>query len=325
MERLTSEQRYTISVMLKQGHSKQEIATYLGKDKSVIYRELNRNCDHRNGEYKHDLAQRKYENRLKTKPKSLRFTSEMKSLVGELLKEDYSPEQISGRLKAEGKDCVSHEVIYQYVWTDKKKGGTLHLHLRCGNKRYRKRTGSKDKRGQIKNRIGIEQRPEIVDEKSRFGDLEIDTVIGKNHKKALLTINDRVTGLVWIRLLDGKHAKALTIKAIEALWDTKNKIHTITADNGKEFADHQTIAEQLDVDVYFARPYHSWERGANENTNGLIRQYFTKGSSFENITDQEVKWVQDKLNNRPRKRLNYLSPNEMYNIIFNNEKVALAA
>ena len=150
-------------------------------------------------------------------------------------------------------------------------------------------------------------------------------MIGKNHKKALLTINDRVTGLVWIRLLDGKHAKPLTAEAIQALWDNKDKIHTITADNGKEFADHQTIAKQLEVDVYFARPYHSWERGANENTNGLIRQYFPKGSSFEEITPDKVKWVQDKLNNRPRKRLNYLTPNEMYDIIVNNEKVALAA
>ncbi len=324
MRRLTAEQRYTISVMLRQDHSIAEIATYLSKDKSVIYRELNRNSDQRNGEYKADLAQRKYERRLKTKPNSLRFTPEMKTQVDNLLKADYSPEQITGRLKAEGKDCVSHEIIYQYVWADKKKGGSLHLHLRCNCKRYRKRTGSKDKRGQIKNRISIEQRPKIVDQKSRFGDLEIDTVIGKNHKKALLTINDRATGLVWIRLLEGKHAKALTVKAIEALEDKKDKIHTITADNGKEFADHQTIAEQLEVDVYFARPYHSWERGANENTNGLIRQYFKKGSSFESITDQKVKWVQEKLNNRPRKRLNYLTPYEKYDIIVNNQKVALA-
>ncbi|MUP16674.1 IS30 family transposase, partial [Ancylomarina euxinus] len=264
MERLTENQRYTISVMLKRGHSKIEIASYLGRDKSVIYRELKRNCDKRSGEYRADLAQRKYEKRLKDKVKRVKFTEELKSKVDELLKEDYSPEQVHGRLKAEGKFCVSHETIYQYVWIDKKQGGTLYLHLRCGNKRYRKRSGSKDKRGILRNRIGIEERPKIVDQKSRFGDLEIDTVIGKNHKKALLTINDRVTGLVWIRLLEGKHAKPLTAEAIQALWDNRGKIHTITADNGKEFADHQTIAEQLDVDVYFARPYHSWERGANE-------------------------------------------------------------
>lgn len=325
MERLTENQRYTISVMLKKGHSKIEIASYLGRDKSVIYREFKRNCDKRSGKYRADLAQRKYEKRLKDKAKSVKFTEELKSEVDELLKEDYSPEQISGRLRAEGKVCVSHETIYQYVWIDKKQGGTLFMHLRCGNKRYRKRSGSKDKRGILRNRIGIEERPKIVDQKTRFGDLEIDTVIGKNHKQALLTINDRVTGLVWIRLLDGKHAKPLTAEAIQALWANKDKIHTITADNGKEFADHQTIAEQLDVDVYFARPYHSWERGANENTNGLIRQYFPKGSSFEEITPEKVKWVQDKLNNRPRKRLNYLTPNEMYNIIVNNKTVALAA
>ncbi len=134
--------------------------------------------------------------------------------------------------------------------------------------------------------------------------------------------NDRVTGLVWIRKLQGKEAEPVTQKAIEALLPVKDLIHTITADNGKEFAFHQTMGQELAVDVYFAKPYHSWQRGANENTNGLIRQYFPKGTSFQSITDKDIELVQNKLNNRPRKKLNYLSPNEFYLNLFENPKVA---
>ena len=187
---------------------------------------------------------------------------------------------------------------------------------------YRKRGNLKDRRGIIKNRVDISERPPIVDAKVRFGDLEIDTVIGKNHQGALLTINDRVTGLVWIRLLEGKESDPLTKCAIEALMPIKHQLHTITADNGKEFAKHEIIAKELDLDIYFAKPYHSWERGANENTNGLIRQYFPKGSSFENITHEQVRYVQNQLNNRPRKKLGFLSPNEYFLANFENHEVA---
>lgn len=326
MTHLTREQRYTISVMNEQRFKQKDIALIIGKDKSVISRELSRNCDNRSGKYEADLAQRKYENRLKTKPKKKRFTDEVKLFVDELLIEDYSPEQISGSAKLKSKICVSTERIYQYVWQDKKQGGTLYKHLRRKGRKYRKRGNDKDTRGIIKNRIGIEQRPLIVDEKKRFGDLEIDTVIGKNHKGAILTINDRLTGLVWIKKLDGKEAEPLAKAAIDELYPIKDLLHTITADNGKEFALHETIKQNLEIDLYFARPYHSWERGANENTNGLIRQYFPKGSSFENITNQQIKYVQHKLNNRPRKKLGFFSPNEYFLInfanIINNKKVA---
>ena len=322
MGQLTREQRYTISVMKNEGYRQKDIAKAIGKDKSVISRELKRNCDKRNGEYRYELAHRKYLSRLAGKAMYRSFTPRLKDQVECLIREDFSPEQIVGRLRAQGKTCVSHERIYQHIWSNLKAGGDLYTHLRRNKKRYRKRGGAKDTRGQIKNRIGIEKRPEIVDQKSRFGDLEIDTVMGKNHKGALLTINDRLTGLVWIRLLEGKEAAPLVMATVEALDPVKDLLHTITADNGKEFARHQQIAEKLNLNIYFARPYHSWERGANENTNGLIRQYFTKGSSFDDITPEKVQWVQDKLNNRPRKRLNYLTPNEKYNYVINNVKVA---
>lgn len=328
MKHITEKQRYTISAMKKQGYSNTEIAEVIGKDKSTIGRELNRNSDKRNGVYKAELAQNKAKKRHKDKPKPIKFTQEIKAFVDEKIKDDWSPEEISGRAKLNGIPCVSHERIYQYIWQDKKDCGGLYMHLRRQGKKYRKRGSLKDSRGVIKNRISIDERPAIVEQKNRFGDLEIDTVIGKNHKGALLTINDRFTSLVWIRKLNGKHAEPLTKKVIEALMPMKSLLHTTTGDNGKEFAGHEQIAEKLNLDFYFAHPYHSWERGANENTNGLIRQYFPKGSSFEDITDEQVAYVQSKLNNRPRKRLGYLTPLEyFYKFVRNklNKKVAFAA
>ena len=166
-----------------------------------------------------------------------------------------------------------------------------------------------------------------MDEKVRFGDLEIDTVIGKNHKGALLTINDRVSGVVWIRLLSGKEAGPLTEAAVKALMPIKSLIHTITADNGKEFSSHEKIAKDLGIFIYFAKPYHSWERGANENTNGLIRQYFPKGTDFGGITHEQVLQVQNILNSRPRKRLGYMTPLQKFKQLTNLDlnEVALSA
>lgn len=229
----------------------------------------------------------------------------MKLLVESLLKCYFSPEQICGRIKLLKGHIVSIETIYQFIWTDKKKGGALYTYLRRQGRKYRKRGGSKDNRGVLKNQVSIDDRPAIVDEKARFGDLEIDTVIGRNHKGVLLTINDRYTGLVWIRKLKSKESEALAREAIGALLSFKELICTMTADNGKEFAHHELIAFELDIDVYFAHPYHSWERGANENTNGLIRQFFPKGSDIENLSEERIKIVQDRLNDRPRKRLGY--------------------
>ncbi len=322
MKHLTVEQRYTISVMRRQKCKQSEIAITIGKDKSVVSRELKRNCDKRSGSYNSDLAQRKYNQRQKDKPKHIKFTKEVESFVESLLVRDFSPEQITGRAKLKGINCVSHERLYQHIWQDKKKGGKLHLHLRRRGRKYRKRGAAKDSRGIIKDRVDISQRPAIVDQKKRLGDLEIDTVIGQNHKGALLTINDRVSSKIWIAKLNGKNAEELAQKAVEVLTPYKELLHTITADNGKEFAEHKSIGLGLNIDFYFAKPYHSWERGANENANGLIRQYFTKGSSFENITEQDVAEVQEKLNNRPRKKLGFLSPNDFFYINLSNQKVA---
>ena len=299
-------------MMRKRNFSMGEIAAVIGKHKSTISRELRRNCDRRSGRYDADLAQRKCERRQKGKPHRVRFTEEVRLRVEAMLREDYSPEQIVGRCKLEGLECVSVETIYQHVWGDKRRGGDLHTHLRRKGRKYRKRGAKKDSRGVIRDRVSIDERPKVVDDKSRFGDLEIDLVVGANHRRALLTANDRASGISWIALLEGKDSKALAEKAAETLMPFKGLLHTITSDNGKEFAEHKAIAKSLAVDYYFAHPYHSWERGANENMNGLIRQYLPKGTSFDSLDDNEIKRIRDKLNHRPRKKLGYLTPIEYF-------------
>lgn len=313
MSHLTYEQRYTIEVMCKENYSQKKIAEAIGKDKSVISRELSRNCDKRNAVYKAKLANKKCEERHKNKNKKIYFTEEIKELVKKQIEDDYSPEQIAGKARKLGVACVSPERIYQYIWQDKKQKGNLYTHLRTQGKRYRSRGASKDKRGQIKGRIGIENRPKIVEDKTRLGDLEMDLIIGKDHQEALLTINDRAAGMLKMTKVSSKDALEIEKACVRLLEDWKGFLHTITSDNGKEFSNHQSIANQLEIEYYFARPYHSWERGANENLNGLVRQYFPKGTSFVSITEEDVKRVQDKLNDRPRKRFGYLSPNEVFN------------
>lgn len=319
MSHISFEQRCQIEVLIELGPS--GIGDRLGKSKSVISREIKRNADKPSGKYIAVIAQDKCQSRHKEKYKHIKYNAEMKQYVKTQLELDYSPEQICGRAKLEGKECVSHESIYQDIWKNKKEGGDLCKHLRRQGRKYRKRGALKDTRGLIKNRVDIDQRPAIVDEKKRPGDLEIDTVIGQNHKGAILTINDRVTGQVWIRLLTGKEAEATAQMTIDALSSIKDSLHTITSDNGKEFACHEKISKELGIEFYFAKPYHSWERGANENTNGLIRQYFKKGTSFENLTAQDMERVENILNNRPRKKLGYLSPNEYHLANFANKKV----
>ncbi len=325
MKHLTIEQRYNISAYLQSGMSINEIALLVGVHRSTVWREIHRNEDKRNGIYKPELAQKKYKNRMQSRNHYVKFTDDLKVQVDILLKQDYSPEQVTGFMRSRGLEIVSHETIYQYVWEDKKHGEKkLYTHLRRRGRHNKKRGSLTCGRGFIRNRVDIDERPEIVDEKVRFGDLEIDTIIGKNHKGALLTINDRVTGLVWIRLLSGKEANPLMEATVNALKPFMDQIHTITADNGKEFSFHEEIASKLKVFVYFAKPYHSWERGANENTNGLIRQYFPKCTDFGDITQEQVMRVQNILNSRPRKRLGYMTPKEKYKSLTNKEFDAVA-
>jgi IS30 family transposase len=312
MAHLTLEQRYKIEAYKNLGKGIKEIADYVGKDKSVISRELKRNADGRNGMYKADLAQRKSSLRQQEKHKKHNFTAEVKAHVLRYLELDYSPEQIVGRAKLEAVEMVSHERIYQYIWNDKRKGGKLFKHLRTKGKKYRKRSQNKDSRGLISQRRDISERPKVVDKKERIGDLEIDLVIGKDHNGALITINDRASGTLFMDKVDSKEADVIEAKVIELLSDWKPLLHTITSDNGKEFANHIQIAERLGIEYFFAKPYHSWERGANENLNGLVRQYFPKKTNFDTITKEQINIVVNILNNRPRKRFGFKTPNEIF-------------
>jgi IS30 family transposase len=269
------------------------------------------------------LATRKYVDRQKTKNKTKKFTAEIKARVIQLIEQDYSPEQIVGHCKKEGIQCVSHETIYQLIWDDKKKNGELHTHLRRNGRRYRKRGSAKDTRGIIKNRVSIDQRPKLVEDRERFGDLEVDLIIGENHKEAILTINDRASGVLKMKKVKSKEASVVTAGINELLEEWIPYIHTITADNGKEFAGHMDVAEELGVDYFFAHPYHSWERGSNENLNGLIRQYFKKGTSFQHITDELITRIETKINNRPRKRHDYENPIFVMNQLLFNQKLHL--
>ncbi len=321
---ITAEQRYAIFAMLQEEYQQNEIARVIGVSKSTISRELKRNCDKRNGKYNNDLAHRKAQGRKKGKLHAQKLTYKMRKRIRKLLKKGFSPEQITGRERLEGREMVSHETIYRWIWLDKRRGGDLHKFLRRQGRKYAKRGSKNAGRGFIPNRVDIDERPEVVELKERFGDLEIDTIIGKDHKGAILTINDRLTGRVWIRKLQGKEAIPVAKVTAWALRKVKRLIHTITADNGKEFAKHEEIAQKLEINFYFCKPYHSWERGANENTNGLIRQYIPKGTDFSEVTDKQIKRIENILNNRPRKRLGYLTPNEKFKQIINQNSVAFA-
>lgn len=324
MSHLSYEQRYTIEVLLQSKTSKSEIALVLSVDKSVIYREIKRNCDKRSGAYKALLAQNKYENRLATKPKRIKATEAVKTRVFSLIREDYSPEQVVGFLKKNNEETVSHETIYSLIWDDKKRKGNLHKHLRRKGRRYKKRGNSNETRGKIIGRVGIEKRPKEAEKREVFGHFEVDTIIGKDHKGAIITLNERASGMLWMKKVESKDAEIVRKKLAEMLDEIRPYLKSITGDNGKEFAGHQYITDEY-CDFFFANPYSPWERGSNENLNGLIRQYIPKKSNFEDYTDEDIKMIQNKLNNRPRKRYNYETPIFVMEKLLFNPKVAFVA
>lgn len=312
MKQFTEKQRYELNAYLQAGKNKDEIAALLGFHRSTIYREIRRNKFKSSDAYDPDYAHYRYELRKEQRVRAQKFTKEMESYARFLLTErHYSPEQIAGRCKLNQISMISHELLYGWIWKDKKKGGELHTYLRRQGRKYRKRKNKNQDRGWIKDRVDISNRPKIVEKKKRFGDLEIDTVIGKNKSGVILTINDRATGKLWTMKLPNKEAKYVTAATIYLLEPYKELLHTITSDNGTEFAGHKEIAKELGIKYYFARPYHSWERGANENLNGLIRQYLPKWKEFKYINGKKLQEITNLINLRPRKRYGYLNPFEM--------------
>ena len=314
---LTYENRNEIKAYLKLGLTMVVITYLIGVHKSTISRELKRNSGLRG--YRPNQAQDKATTRKKRSRKKTGLTQVVKQRVAYYVNQDWSPEQISGYLALAEDIHISHETIYQYIWADKQAGGDLYTHLRGARKKKKKRYGKKDTRGRLNDRVSIDERPATVTNKERLGDWEIDTIIGSHHQGALVSAVERTTKLTCIEVVPHKEAEIVGQTIINMLQPFKGKVLTITVDNGKEFAFHKKITQELGAQVYFAHPYHSWERGLNENTNGLIRQYFPKKYDFRTIAKQDTLLVENRLNNRPRKTLNFKKPIE----IFFNNSVAL--
>ena len=298
---LTREERYQIYALKLAGQTQTQIANVLKRSPSTISRELIRNRGRRG--YRPKQAQTLS---IERRAMNARQTDEtVWQFAQDRLKEQWSPEQISDHAQ------ISPETIYQRIYTDKRSGGLLWKNLRCQKKR-KKRYGSPERRGTIPNRHFIEDRPAVVDARKRIGDWEADTIIGKNHRQAIVSIVERKTGLTLIHKVERKTAKEVGQAMIDLLKPYQKRVHTITSDNGREFAGHERIAKILKADFYFAHPYSSWERGTNENTNGLIRQYFPKNRDFTTITQKEIDHAMNRLNNRPRKRLGFKTPNQVF-------------
>jgi len=323
MKHLTKEQRYQIKAYLNCGKSKLFIASELYVDKSTIYREIKRNSKKR-GSYNPDFAQELSTERKERFASNRKFIFSVEKFVKKHIEEEqWSPEQIVGYCKKQNIPMVSHERIYAYIRKDKAQGGTLFKHLRHQLK-HRKRPVS-GKQNTIKDRISIDLRSDIINNKLRFGDWEIDLIIGKDRKGAIVTIVERTTAFFLMRELPfGKNAKELANVVIDMMLPYKEFVLSITSDNGKEFAKHKVISKKLLSEFFFAHPYSSWERGLSEYTNKLIRQYIPKKSIFATYNKQDIKNIQHKINRRPRKNLNYDNPKNLF-YKFVNRKVAFAS
>ena len=308
--RVTYEDRCQIYALSKGGTGQESIASVLGVSQSTVSRELRRNRGQRGYRFKQAEAKAQARQAIRSKPRKL-TASVRRKVEAKLRQMRWSPEQISGWLRDQGIK-LSHERIYQMIWQDKRDGGNLWRSLRRRGKRYNKRAGKNAGRGLIPNRIDISDRPAIVARKARLGDWEGDTVASAGHKGGLLTLVERKSLLTKISKLRRSTARATQRATVRRLKPIGNFVHTITFDNGKEFAAHQDIAHALKAKIFFATPYHAWERGLNENTNGLIRDFFPKGTDFSTISNAEVAKVERLLNARPRKSLGFRSPQEVF-------------
>jgi len=318
---LTKEERYQIYAMQKIQASIREMARVLGRAPSTVSRELRRNRGQRGyrpGQANGTARQRAGESRART-----RITEQNWADIGVLLRLDWSPEQISGRMRLENNISVSPEWVYQFVFADKAAGGDLWTHLRCRHKR-RKRYGSgRERRGRIPDRVGIEKRPAGVASRNRIGHWEGDTIIGKGHRGAAVTLIERKSRFLKMGKLANKSAKE-TQRAIQRrLRPLAERVQTLTFDNGKEFSNHTAISKTLEAATFFADAYASWQRGTNEKTNGLIRQYLPKNRDLSTLTGAEIRQIEKRINHRPRKCLGYRTPNEVLNKTYEKLTVAL--
>jgi transposase, IS30 family len=309
---LTAEDRYIISACRMQGLSNAAIARQLGCHRSTVGREIERNRCALDGCYRPSKAQRRTQARRRRSRRNHQFDRQAYQLVCGLLREDWSPAQVAGYLKVNGQLSISHETIYRYIYQDKRKGGTLHQHMRHAAKRCRKRYRSNDNRGRLQGKRHISERPTVVDSRRQVGHWEIDTVMGSGDQHCIVSMVERRSGYIVIGKLKNRTARGLTRRTVQLIERHADRVDTITADNGTEFHDYETIEEATGVCFYFATPYHSWERGSNENANGLIRQYLPKRQSMATLSQQKCDAIAHKLNTRPRERLGFKTPEEVF-------------
>lgn len=320
MKHLTLEQRYEIYGYLRAGFNKTQIASAIGVHKSTVTRELRRNSylGTRNYFPRHAHEQAAQRRRVSGSRFRRSVPERVYRTARELLcSQQLSPEQIVGHCRRNGIRMCSHETLYKWIWKDKRRGGDLYRHLRHSGRRYRKRGSANNSRASIRDAVDISLRPAEVDGRGRFGDFEADTIVGKTQRQHILTVVERKTRRVWLRRLAEPSAGEAAKRMTEALRPLSRRrlVKTITSDNGNQFAQHRKIAKDLKAKFFFARPYHPWERGTNENTNGLVRQYIPKSSDFDDYSDEDLRTIEDKLNNRPRKILNFATPNEVLKLL----------
>lgn len=310
-QQLTSGERYTISTLKRQGFTVSEIAYEVGRHRSTIYRELKRNACN-DGRYRVFKAESRTRGRRSRSRRNQQFSNDDFKVVNKYLRMKWSPDQISNTLRNEGILDISHETIYKHIWLDLCNGGRLYTHLRQSQKKRRKRYNSYDSRGMLAGKRHITQRSQVAISRKRIGDWEIDLVMGRSDKDCILTLVERKSGFTKIYKLKNKTKKETNKKLLKLMNSLDTKIKTITADNGTEFHGYKEIEEKTGVKFYFCTPYHSWERGTNENTNGLIRQYLPKGESMASLTQRKCNNIAHELNTRPRKRHNYKTPLAIY-------------
>jgi len=310
-QHLSLEERYYIEIALKEDTSINKISKALSRPQGTISKEITRNRGKRG--YRHKQAHQSALGRCLAKVKATKLTPVLcEKIKSCLIEKQWSPEQMSGRWKQDDNIEIHHKTIYRYIYEDKVKGGDLHTHLRHYGKTYRKRNQGLGRHIGIPNRVDIDERPEAANNRERLGDWEADTMIGKNHKGALVTLDERVSKLRLAYPLARRKAIPVKEAIVALLSPLKQWVKTITFDNGREFTEHMRTASSLVCETYFAKPYHSWERGQNENANGLLRQYFPKGMELHNTAVDKVVEAIDKLNSRPRKCLDWKTPYEVF-------------
>ena len=309
---ITHQERYTLGLLKRQGLSPSEIARILGRHRSSISREIRRNRSNSDGTYRPQLADWYARSRRSRSRRNSRFQTGDFRLVERFLRRKWSPEQISGRFRKDGILRISHETIYRHTWADKAAGGDLYKHLRCATKKRRKRHNSYDSRGRLAGKRHISERPQWIEKRRSIGHWEVDTVVGAGSKDCVATLVERKTGLTMLGKLPDRSKTSMSRRLRSLIRREPDCFKTITADNGTEFHDYEAVEKATLAKFYFATPYHSWERGSNENLNGLLRQYLPKRSNLKGLTQRQCDALAQLLNTRPRKRLGYRTPEECF-------------